>query len=93
MDLAAKLKALQQTIEEKRALRDRLEGQLQTLKRQWEELVEEMKTLGVTPETIEDEMERLQTEAKTLLSEAESLLSREVTPHELPGDYQDPFGP
>ncbi|MBT9258231.1 MAG: hypothetical protein KM310_00530 [Clostridiales bacterium] len=82
MELTAKLQALQRAVEEKRALRDRLEGQLQSLDRQWNELVEEMKGLGVTPDTIEEEIARLQQEARALMEEAEALLSKEVTSHD-----------
>ncbi len=73
-DVTARLNNLKKKIEEGKVEKTRAETNLQNHTRQRDEIVTEMAELGVTPETVTQEIERLDAEIEADLARAEELL-------------------
>lgn len=73
-DLEKNLAALKERIEKAKNLKYRAEARLEELQRQRGELLAELQTLGVTPESLPTEIAKLEAEIKRLLTEADQLL-------------------
>ncbi len=74
MDITARLNNLKKKIEEGKVEKTRAETNLQNYTKQRDDIVAEMAELGVTPETVDQEIERLDAEIEESLKQAEELL-------------------
>jgi chromosome segregation ATPase len=75
-DIQSRLNNLKIDIEKGKTEKTRAEANLESYTKQREEIVAQMKEMGVTPETVETEIEKLGNEIQENLSKAESLLGR-----------------
>jgi chromosome segregation ATPase len=73
-DITAKLNSLKSQIETGKVEKTRAETNLESYTRQRDEIVAQMAELGVTPETVDNEIERLEQEIEESLKQAEELL-------------------
>ena len=73
-DITARLNSLKTQIEQGKVEKTRAETNLQNFMKQRDEVVKEMADLGVTPETVDQEIERLEQEIEESLKQAEELL-------------------
>jgi chromosome segregation ATPase len=73
-DITARLNSLKNQIEQGKVEKTRAETNLQNFMKQRDEVVKEMADLGVTPETVDQEIERLEQEIEESLKQAEELL-------------------
>lgn len=78
MNLEADLARLKQQLQQARMVRARAEGQLEALEQDRQRILAEMGELGVTPETLDEEVARLEKEIAGLLEEARRLIPREL---------------
>lgn len=78
MNLEADLARLKQQLQQARMVKARAEGQLEALEQDRQRILAEMGELGVTPETLDDEVARLEKEIAGLLEEARRLIPREL---------------
>lgn len=69
-----RLQTARQKVEAARTERTRAEAKMEELKRQADQVKAECAALGVTPETLEEEIQRLTVERDNKLAEAETLL-------------------
>lgn len=74
MDVTARLRKLQRALEEARALKSRAEGRKEQLEAEQQQILEEMRAEGVTPDTLEAEIAQLHQALEAKLAEAESLV-------------------
>lgn len=78
MNLEADLARLKQQLQQARTLKARAEGQLEALEQDRQRILAEMGELGVTPETLDQEVARLEKEIAGLLEEARRLIPRDL---------------
>ena len=74
MDYEKELNNLKENLEKAKSLKYRAEARLEQLKRQEEELINELNELGVDPKDLDAEIEKLTKEMDELIKEANSLL-------------------
>ena len=74
MDYEKELNNLKEDLEKAKSLKYRAEARLEQLKKQEEELINELNELGVAPENLDAEIEKLTDEIDKLFKEAKSLL-------------------
>lgn len=77
-DLATRLRELQERAERARTEKARAEATLESLEKQRNELVAEIREMGVEPEDLPAEIERLEEEIAQGLKKAEELLPPET---------------
>jgi chromosome segregation ATPase len=73
-DITARLNNLKTQIEQGKIEKTRAETNLQNYTKQRDDIVAQMAELGVTPETVDNEIERLEQEIEESLKQAEELL-------------------
>jgi F0F1-type ATP synthase membrane subunit b/b' len=73
-ELEKNLAGLKERIEKAKSLKYKAEARLEELQRQRTQLLDELKELGVTAETLPQEIERLEAEIRRMLADAEQLL-------------------
>lgn len=73
-DITARLNNLKTQIEQGKIEKTRAETNLQNYTKQRDDIVAQMAELGVTPETVDNEIERLEQEIEADLAKAEELL-------------------
>jgi len=73
-DFTARLNNLKSQIEQGKTEKTRAETNLESYTKQRDEVVAEMQELGVTPETVDQEIEKLEQEIEDSLKQAEELL-------------------
>lgn len=73
-DIREKLNAMAAALEKARALRSRAEGQKEQLEQERLRILQEMQALGVTPETLDEEIARLEATIRQELEEAQRLI-------------------
>jgi chromosome segregation ATPase len=78
LNLEADLARLKQQLHQARMLKARAEGQLEALEQDRQRILAEMAELGVTPETLDEEVARLEKEIAGLLEEARRLIPRDL---------------
>lgn len=71
---AARLEHLRTQVESGKTQLTKAEARMEELTRQHAQQLEELKALGVTPETLDSEIARLAAERDQLMAEAERLL-------------------
>lgn len=74
MDYEKELNSLKENLEKAKSLKYRAEARLEQLKKQEEELINELNQLGVDPKDLDSEIEKLTNEMNQLLNEANRLL-------------------
>ncbi len=78
MSYEEKLKRLRKDIDDATNMKNKAEGQLEALKRQESDLLEELNELGIKPENLGLEIENLKKEIDRLFNEADSLIPRNL---------------
>ena len=78
MNYDKELNELRENLESAKSLKYRAEARLEQLKRQEDEIVKELKELGVKPEDLDGEIERLTLEINKLFKEANELLPKDI---------------
>ncbi len=73
-NITARLENLKSQIESGKVEKTRAETNLQTYEKQRDEIITQMAELGVTPETVDNEIARLEQQIEADLREAEGLL-------------------
>lgn len=71
---AQRIQILQADLEKAKAEKNRAEARMEELTKQRDQLLTEMSTLGVTPESIDTAIQEAEAERDRLLAEAEQLL-------------------
>lgn len=74
MDYEKELNNLKNNLEKAKSLKYRAEARLEQLKKQEEDLINELNELGVDPKDLDSEIEKLTNEMNALLKEANRLL-------------------
>lgn len=78
MDYEKELNILRENLEKAKSLKYRAEARLEQLKKQEEDIINEIKGLGVEPEDLENEINKLNQEINSLFKEANSLLPKDL---------------
>lgn len=78
MDYEKELNLLKDNLEKAKSLKYRAEARLEQLKQQEDDIIKELKELGVKPEDLEMEIENLTTEINKLFIEANELLPKDL---------------
>lgn len=78
MDYEKELNDLRDNLEKAKNLKYRAEARLEQLNNQQQEIIEELKELGVNPEDLEEEIKRLRSEIDRLFKEANTLLPKDI---------------
>lgn len=78
MNYEDELKKLKRDLEIAKNLKNKADGTLEELKKQEQQQLEELKSLGVDPENLESEIKNLETEIKSLFKEANELLPKDL---------------
>ncbi|NLI12501.1 MAG: hypothetical protein GX425_07740 [Peptococcaceae bacterium] len=73
-DVTARLNSLKAQIEKGKAEKARAEANLETYTKQRDEIIGELKSLGVEPENLDAEIARMDQEIEDALAKAEELL-------------------
>jgi len=74
-NVTERLNALKNKVEQGKAAKARAEANLETYTKQRNEVIDEIRALGVEPENLETEIAKLEQEIEASLSQAEQLLS------------------
>lgn len=77
-DYEKDLNELRENLEKAKSLKYRAEARLEQLNNQQQEIIRELKELGVNPDELEEEIKRLQLEIDGLFKEANSLLPKDI---------------
>jgi len=72
------LNHLKNNLEKAKSLKYRAEARLEQLKRQEEDIINELKELGIKPNELDDEIENLSQEIEALFNEANKLLPKDL---------------
>lgn len=78
MNYEEQLKKLKSDIDRAKDMKNRAEGQLDQLKAQEAQYLEELNKLGVDPENLESEIEKLKKDIELMLEEANSLMPKDI---------------
>ena len=78
MDLEKRLNELKEGLKKAQDLKYRADARKESLLKQKEELIEEIKEEGIKPENIQDEIDRLQKEINQLANEVEKLIPWDI---------------
>lgn len=78
MDYEKRLNHLKDNLEKAKSLKYRAEARLEQLKKQEEDIIEELNELGVDPNELDKEIEKLSKEIKDLFNEANKLLPKDI---------------
>lgn len=78
MNYEVKLKELKDNIDKAKDLKNRAEGQLDQLKTQEKQYLEELEKLGVDPKNLETEISNLKRDIENMLKEADSMIPKEL---------------
>ncbi len=74
MDYEMSITQLKENLEKAKGLKFRAEAKLEQLNKQREEIIREIKSMGLEPENIDREIEKLQQEIEKLLSKSQEML-------------------
>lgn len=78
MDYEKELNSLKDNLEKAKNLKYKAEARLEQLNQQEEELIKELKDLGVKPEDLENEISKLTLDIDRLFKEANELLPKDL---------------
>ncbi len=78
LEYEKKINQIKENLDKAKNMRIRAETRLEQLNKQKEEILGELKVLGVTPEQLDGEIERLRTEIEDLIGKAEKLIPEEL---------------
>lgn len=78
MDYEKELNALRDNLEKAKSLKYKAEARLEQLNNQQQEIIKELKDLGVDPEDLEKEIKMLKSEIDKLFKEANTLLPKDI---------------
>lgn len=78
MDYEKELNNLKENLEKAKNLKYKAEARLEQLNQQEEEIIKELKTLGVEPEELENEINKLTLDINRLFKEANELLPKDL---------------
>ncbi|NLW22344.1 MAG: hypothetical protein GXY88_03665 [Tissierellia bacterium] len=78
MDYEKKLNELKDSLEKAKSLKYRAEARLEQLNNQQQEIIKELKDLGVNPEDLDEEIDKLTKEINDLFKEASRLLPKDI---------------
>lgn len=78
MNYENELKDLKDNLEKAKNLKYRAEARLEQLNKQEEEIILELKELGIKPENLESEINKLTADIQTLFKEANELLPKDL---------------
>jgi chromosome segregation ATPase len=78
LEYEKRINQIKESLDKAKNMRIRAETRLEQLNKQKEEILEELKTLGVAPEQLDGEIERLRSEIEDLLGKAEKLIPEEL---------------
>ncbi len=78
MNYEVKLKELKDNIDKAKDLKNRAEGQLDQLKTQEKQYLEELEKLGVDPKNLEAEIANLKREIEDMLEKADSMIPKDI---------------
>lgn len=77
-DYDKKLNQIKENLDKAKNLRIRAEARLEQLNKQRDEILSELKELGIKPEDLESEIGKLKSEIEELLGKAEKLIPEEL---------------
>lgn len=78
MDYEKELGLLKDNLEKAKSLKYRAEARLEQLKQQEDEIIKDLKELGIEPKDLESEIEKLTLEINSLFKEANELLPKDL---------------
>ena len=78
MDYEKELNVLKDNLEKAKSLKYKAEARLEQLNNQEQEIIKELKNLGVNPEDLEKEIKKLKLEIDKLFEEANTLLPKDI---------------
>ncbi len=78
MDYEKELSILKENLEKAKSLKYRAEARLEQLKQQEDDIVQELKSLGVDPKDLDNEIQKLKMEINNLFKEANELLPKDL---------------
>ncbi|WP_313756508.1 hypothetical protein [Tissierella sp.] len=78
MDYEKELNSLKENLEKAKNLKYKAEARLEQLTQQEEEIIKELKSLGVEPKELENEINKLTLEIDRLFKEANELLPKDL---------------
>lgn len=78
MDYEKELNALRDNLEKAKSLKYKAEARLEQLNNQQQEIIKELKDLGVDPEDLGKEIKMLKSEIDKLFKEANTLLPKDI---------------
>ena len=78
MNYESQLNTLKDNLEKAKSLKYKAEARLDQLNQQQDDIMKELKSLGVNPEDLEIEIKKLTQEIEKLFNEANSLLPKDL---------------
>ena len=78
MDYEKEISQLKDNLEKAKSLKYRAEARLEQLKQQEDEIIKELRDLGVEPKDLEDEINKLTSDINNLFKEAKELLPNDL---------------
>lgn len=78
MNYEKELNSLKNNLDKAKSLKYRAEARLEQLKKQEEDIIDELNELGVNPDELDSEIEKLSREIETLFKEANRLLPKDI---------------
>lgn len=78
MDYEKELNNLKENLEKAKNLKYKAEARLEQLNQQEEEIIKELKNLGIEPEELENEINKLTLDIDRLFKEADELLPKDL---------------
>ena len=78
MNYEEKLNELKDNLEKAKSLKYKAEARLEQLNNQQQEIIKDLKNLGVNPEDLEEEIKKLKSEIDELFKEANNLLPKDI---------------
>lgn len=77
-DYEKELRNLKENLEKAKSLKYKAEARLEQLNKQQEEIIQELKNLGVNPDELDAEIEKLTKEIEELFNESNKLLPKDI---------------
>ena len=78
MNYEEKLNELKDNLEKAKSLKYKAVARLEQLNNQQQEIIKDLKNLGVNPEDLEEEIKKLKSEIDELFKEANNLLPKDI---------------
>ena len=78
LEYEKKINQIKENLDKAKNMRIRAEARLEQLNKQKEEILTELKELGVSPQELDNEISRLKSEIEDLIDRAEKLIPEEL---------------